>query len=311
MNHMNALRPANAGKNVVRRLFERRVAAVALGAAVIVVAGGTGAVGASLITSADIADGSIRGVDIAGGAVGSESIRDNSVTSADLSGTAAQLTSLTAVPGSNWGIVDRKVFKNGDAYLRTGPTFATANDGTVSPPLGDGSLGLRTGSTDDQTAFGNQVGFFGDLVSGLTTLGFSVFTTSENNGRGPRNMPSIVIEIDPNLAGVGRNTSSMVYTPRNGTADRWTAFDATDNTQGRVWGLTGAAGNATGCAFSGAQCTWDRIQEVLEDGDGNPATIRSILIAKLRGNAFSGAVDALRVRGNTYDFEPLGVTVTP
>ncbi len=41
----------------------------------------------------------------------------------------------------------------------------------------------------------------------------------------------------------------MIYTPANGAADRWTTFDATDNTQGRVWGLTGAAGTATGCAF--------------------------------------------------------------
>jgi hypothetical protein len=275
--------------------------AVALGAAVIVGVGGTGAVAAGLITSADIANGSIRSVDI----------RNGSVTTRDLSdGVVSQLNSTGRTTGTNWGIVDRNVTRNGDAYLRTGPTFATPGGLLVAPPLGEGSLGLRTGSTDDQAAFGNAVAFVNDLVSSLTTLGFSVFTTDENNSRGPRNMPSIVIEIDPNLAAAtGVNVSSMVYTPRNGEADRWTAFDATDNTQGRVWGLTGAAGSATGCQFNGSLCTWDTIQAVLEDGDASPATIRSVQIAKLRDQAFSGAVDALRIRDSVYDFEPLGVNV--
>lgn len=215
--------------------------------------------------------------------------------------------SATPATGTNWGIVDREVLHNGDAYLRTGPTYVPLEGAGVSPPLGDGSLGLRTGSSQDQTAFGNQVSFVGNQVSGLTSLGFSVFTTAENNQRGPRNMPSIVIEIDPNLASApSLDRSSMVYTPRNGTAEQWTTYDATDSTQGNVWSLTGPAGAATGCS-RGSQCTWDRIQGVLEDGDTNPARIRSIQIAKLQGNPFSGAVDALRIRGNVYDFEPLGV----
>jgi hypothetical protein len=226
-------------------------------------------------------------------------------------GTTTQIGSLASVPGPNWGIVDREVIRNGDAYLRTGPTLATAN-GLVTPPLGEGSLGLRTGSTGDKAAYGNQVVFFGDLVSSLTSLGFSVFTTAENNSLGARNMPSIVVEIDPNLAALaGVDQTSMIYTPINGTANRWTTFDATDSTQGRFWGLTGAAGAATGCAFNGSLCTWDRIQEVLADSDGVAATIRTLQITKNRDQAFSGAVDALRVRGNVYDFEPLGVLVTP
>lgn len=218
--------------------------------------------------------------------------------------------SVTPGAGTNWGIVDRNVIRNGDAYLRTGPTFLTLEGQSVNPPLGEGSLGLRTGSTNDQTAFGNQRAFVNDLVSGLTSLGFSVFTTAENNQRGPRNMPSIVIEIDPKLASAPNlDRSSMIYTPRNGAAEQWTSFDATDSTQGNVWSLTGPAGTITGCS-PGAQCTWDRIQGVLEDGDLDPARIRNIQIAKLQGHAFSGAVDALRVRQNLYDFEPLGVGVT-
>jgi hypothetical protein len=227
-------------------------------------------------------------------------------------GTVTQLGTLPSAPGVNWGIVDREVIRNGDSYLRTGPTLATQNDGVVRPPLGDGSLGLRTGSTGDRAAYGNQVAFFGDLVTSLTSLGFSVFTTAENNSRGPRNMPSIVIEIDPNLDAVGNvDRSSMIYTPPNGTSNRWTTFDATDSTQGRFWGLTGPAGTATGCEFNGSLCTWDRIHEVLVDGDNNPATIRTVQITKNRDHEFSGAVDALTVRGTVYDFEPLGVVVTP
>jgi hypothetical protein len=218
--------------------------------------------------------------------------------------------SVTPGAGTNWGIVDGDVIRNGDAYLRTGPTFLTAGGESVNPPLGDGSLGLRTGSSNDQTAFGNQRAFVDDLVSGLTSLGFSVFTTTENNQRGQRNMPSIVITIDPNLVGAPNNdTASMIYTPRNGDANRWTTFDATDSTQGRVWTLAGVGAAGADCSL-GSRCTWDRIQEVLEDGDGIQARIRSIQIAKLQAQAFSGAVDALIVRQNVYDFEPLGVGVS-
>jgi hypothetical protein len=284
---------------MLRRVFRSRVAAVALGAAVLVGVGGTGAVAAGLISSADIRNGTIRGLDI----------RDGSVTTTELSdGVVAQLNSVGGSAGSNWGIVDREVFGNGDAYLRTGPTLVMGSGLAVVPPLGEGSLGLRTGSSTDRAAFGNQVAFVNDLVSSLTSLGFSVFTTTENNDRDPHNMPSIVIEIDPNLASApGAGRASMIYTPANGVADRWTTFDATDNAQGRVWGLTGAAGTATGCEFAGRLCTWDEIQDALADPDGSPATIRSILITKNRGQAFSGAVDALMVRGRVYDFEPLGV----
>ena len=285
------LRPTTGGSSTLQRVLGSRAAVVALSAALVVGVGGTGAVAADLIGSEDIANGTIRATDLSDGLV-------------------TQLTG-TSGPGANWGIVDREVRGNGDAYLRTGPSFFTQAGLRVSPPLGEGSLGLRTGSTSDQTAFGNQVLFFEDLVSGLTSLSFSVFTTSENNARGARNMPSIVVEIDPNLDGVGAGRSSMIFTPPNSTPDRWTAIDATNNALGRVWGLTGAAGSATGCQFQGSLCTWDRIQEVLEDGDGSPARIRGILVAKLRDQPFSGAVDALQVRGSLFDFEPLGVTATP
>ena len=304
-----------------RRVAASRVAAVSIGAAVVVTLGGTGAVAAGLITSADIKNGSVQGVDIASSAVGSTEIANGSVGSQDLASQSVgsseldstllhqiQQGGLTGSP--NWSVVDRQVRGDGDAHLRLGPTSNTLSAaGIVDPPLGIGSLGLRTSAGANQAAFGNEVAFNGDLVSSLTTLGFSVFTTTENNNRGP-NMPSIVFEIDPNLTGApGVDVANMVYTPPNGRDDRWTAFDATDNTQGRTWTLSGAAGTATGCAPGGLGCTWDRIQGELEDGDGNAARIYSLVITKGPDKAFSGAVDALRVREKTYNFEPNGVNV--
>jgi hypothetical protein len=307
--------------NLFRRVAASRVAAVSIGAAVVVTLGGTGAVAAGLVTSADIRDGSVHGVDIASSAIGSSKVANWSLGSQDLGANSVGSSELDAavmnqiqqagLTGSpNWSVVDRKVIGDGDARLRLGPntnTFGAA--GVVHPPLGIGSLGLRTATGADRAAFGNEVAFDNDLVSSLTTLGFSVFTTAENNARG-HNMPSIRFEIDPNLsAAPGANVADMVYTPPNGRDDRWTAFDATDNAQGTTWSLSGPAGTAIGCAPSGPGCTWDQIQNRLEDGDGNPARIYTLLITKGADRAFSGAVDALRVRERVYNFEPLGVNV--
>jgi hypothetical protein len=308
-------------RNLLRRAAASRIAAVSIGAAVVVTLGGTGAVAAGLITSAQIKNGTVQGVDMAPSSVGSSKIADGSVGAQDLSANSVgsselngallhQIQSAGLVGSPNWSVVDRKVLGNGAAHLRLGPTTNTLSAaGIVTPPLGMGSLGLRTGSGTDRAAFGNEVAFNNDLVSSLTTLGFSVFTTSENNERG-HNMPSILFEIDPNLAGVADETADMVYTPPNGRSDRWTAFDATDNTQGTTWTLSGAAGRAIGCQPVGTGCTWDQIQNRLEDGDGSPARIYTLQITKGPDFAFSGAVDALRLRDQVYDFEHNGVNVT-
>jgi hypothetical protein len=307
-----------------RRAAASRVAAVSIAAAVVVTLGGTGAVAAGLITSADIKDGSIHGADLASSSVGSSKIVNGSVGSEDLGPNSVGSSEISAAllnqiqqagltGGPNWSVVDRIVLDSGAAHLRLGPNsnpLGAADQPlvVVDPPLGIGSLGLRTGSNGDRAAFGNEVAFHGDRVSSLTTLGFSVFTTTENNQRGP-NMPSIFLEIDPNLSGAPNvDVAHMIYTPANGQADRWTAFDATDNTQGTTWVLTGPAGTLIGCAPGGGGCTWDQIQNRLEDEDNIPARIYTLLITKGPDRAFSGAVDALRVRDRVYDFEPLGVS---
>jgi hypothetical protein len=307
-----------------RRVAASRVAAVSIGAAVVVTLGGTGAVAAGLITSAQIKNGAVHGVDlasssvgsskIANGSVGADDLAPNSVGSSELSGPLMSQINSGGLTGSpNWGVVDRQVLGDGQAYLRLGPNTNTLGPaGFLTPPLGDGSLAVQTGAGQNQAAFGNEVGFNNDLVSSLTTLGFTVFTTTENNDRGAHNMPSIAFEIDPNLnLAPGDDVEDMVYTPPNGHADRWTAFDATDNTQGTTWTLSGPAGRTIGCNPGGTGCTWDQIQNRLEDRDGNPATIYTLMITKTPGFAFSGAVDALRVRDRVYDFEAQGVNLVP
>ncbi len=133
-----------------------------------------------------------------------------------------------------------------------------------------------------------------------------MYTTGENYGRGTNNMPSITFEIDPNLETSTSNFSSMVFAPDNSAAGTWTTIDATDDANGAVWGLTGAAGPASGCDINGARCTWSQLQTALDDG-GDAPTIFTVGVTKGRDFAFSGAVDALIINANTYDFEPFGV----
>jgi hypothetical protein len=302
------------------KLLGNRVVAVAIGAAVVMGMGAGGAIGAAMVTSADIRDQTIQARDIRADAVESSELAQDTVAGPHLtqglrdrmnqpgprgpegprgprgpSGTAEYA-------GPEWSIIDRNVIGAGDAYLRSGPSsLAFGQDET--PPEGVGSLGIRTATGADKAAFGNQVDFVGDNVLELTEVGYSVFTTGENNSQGPNNMPSITFEIDPNLSSSDRGFSSMVFAPDNSAPGVWTQIDATDDANGAVWGLTGAD---MPCNINGSRCTWSELQAALDDG-GDPPTIHTVGITKGRDFAFSGAVDALTINADTYDFEPFGV----
>ncbi|TDO69523.1 hypothetical protein EV651_101567 [Kribbella sp. VKM Ac-2571] len=198
----------------------------------------------------------------------------------------------------HWGTVHRNVIGAADAELATTSTQS---------PLGDGALNLHTASATDKVAFGNEVDFAGQNVKDLGTVGFSVYTTGENNALG-NNMPSIIFEIDPNVAAVASNYSSLVYLPANGTANAWTAFNASTDAD-KHWGLTGTAFNGTACSINGARCTWTEMLAYLGDG-GDDAKVLTATLSKGRDYAFSGAVDALKFGGKTYDFEAAGVSVS-
>jgi hypothetical protein len=323
----------------------RVIAAAAAVVAVAVVGGGT-ATAANLITSDDVKNGSLRSVDLENDTIQSKDVADGSLRVNDLTDDAVTTlqqqgpkgdtgatgpqgprgeTGATGARGpqgpkgddatyvgENWSIIDHNVIGNGASYLRAGPDNA---------PLGQGSLGIRTGAGTDAASFGNQVDFAGLKVSDITEIGFSVFTTGENSGKGPNNMPSIKLEIDHDVVN-SSNYTTLVYAPDNTTAG-WTDLDAA-NDPGKHWGFTGSFFNPSGdpattaarCGINGGRCTFAEIQQYLadnHDASQGPAVVTySVAVGKGRDYAFSGAVDALRINDQVFDFEPFGVyTRTP
>jgi hypothetical protein len=197
----------------------------------------------------------------------------------------------------NWGVQSRNVIGSPDIGLREGP---------ANPPLGKGSLKFLVGSGTEKAAYGNEQDFFGQPVSGLTAVGFRVYTTGENAGHGTPNMPSIVFEIDPNLATSPTNFTSLVFVPNNSAPNQWSPYiDATQATSGS-WFMTGAAGLATSCNLT-TLCSFDEIQAKLADG-GDAATILTVGVTKGRDFEWQGAIDALRINSQVFDFEANGVT---
>ena len=303
-----------------------RGAVVVAAAAVLAVGAGSGAVAGSLITGKDIKNKSIEAKDLAAGSVTTNKVKNGTLKLKDMS---SEVTGKLGVPGPagpqgprgaagpqgpqgpkgdtgtvtysgpNWSIVDRNVLGNGDSYLRSGPSAGT----TVKPPLGIGSLGIRTNGNTDKSAFGNQVDFVGTRITTFDTLDFSVFTTGENNGQNPGNLPSLSFEINPARDGVG--FSSLVFTPAAAASNTWTPVDAT----GDGWWFSNATvGAATGCTLA-TPCTWAEIEAAAPN-----ATVFTVQFTKGTDNfRFSGAVDALKINSTTYDFEPFGVieTTTP
>jgi hypothetical protein len=279
-----------------------RAVAVVSGAVVLTVAAGGSALASGKLTSQDIENGTIRAVDVATGGVNSRVIRDDSVKGVDLhDGTVAErdLTpalrgkvTKPAYVGQNWSIIDRNVIGNGDAYLRSGPSAT----GDVAPPSGIGSLGLRTGAPTDKAAFGDQVDFAHQPLSGIDTVSYYVFTTGENNALAANNLPSVAFEVDPNTN--GRTFSTLVYVPTQAASNDWTKLDASTDKQ---WYYTGAFGTDSGCNQT-TYCTLAQAKAAAPD-----ATLYTAEITKGRDYAFSGAVDDLRINDTVYDFEPNGV----
>ena len=259
-------------------------AGIVLGAtAILALSAGGGAVAAGLVTSADIKDETIRSIDIQNGAVKQH----------DLS---AGVSSRLGYTGAEWGIVDRNTNGNGDAFLRAGPS--SGNFGvTQNPPLGVGSLGLRTGSSTDKAVFGNQTDFAEDQLSGISTVKYSVFTTGENRARSPENLPNMQFEVDPNGPGTAGGYSTLTFVPE-AQDPGWHEIDAST---AQRWYYTGGFGTTSGCNQT-TYCTLDEAKTAAPE-----ATIYTVQVSKGSDHAFSGAVDALTLNTTTYDFEPMGV----
>ena len=202
------------------------------------------------------------------------------------------------ISSGNWGVMSRNVIGSPDIDLRSGP---------ATPPLGKGSLKFLVGSGPplEKAAYGNEQDFFGQAVSGITEVGFHVYTTGENNALGNPNMPSITFEIDPNLSSTASNFSSLVFVPNNTASNAWSGYiDGTSAASG-FWFLTGAAGTATSCNQT-TTCTLAQVKAALNDG-GDAALILTVSVTKGRDFAWQGAIDGLNINGTVYDFEETGV----
>ena len=209
----------------------------------------------------------------------------------------------------NWSVIDRNTIGSPVAALRDGPSAALGGGQVTAPPFGKGSLGIEVSnptnpsvtSSTEKVAFGNQVDFYGDLVSGLDQAGFYVFQTGEDRGYGgPGNLPYIQFEIAAPDHGVAY--SSMVWVPNgNGvTANVWSGYiDATNPANG-YWYFT-ASGLST--CNAAAQCSLAAAQAAA----GPNAVIGTTAVGKGRDNQFQGAVDGLRINDKIYDFEADGV----
>jgi hypothetical protein len=302
----------------------------------LVVGGGT-ATAARLITSRDIRDGTIRSRDIRDGTIRHGDLRRFTITRDRLARRVRRLLDQRGPRGpagpsgpagpagaqgergepgptqtaGNWGVMNRGIIGSPVAVLRSGPATAAFAPTPSSPPFGRGSLNLSVSGppsfgTPERVAFGNEVDFAGANFLNVSAIGFHVFTTGGNiaaGGASP-NMPSIVFEVNPNLASSTATFASLVFLPANSEANRWSAFiDAT--TTGR-WGGTGAAFTGTPCDINGTQCSFAELRAFLDDG-GEPPRIFTAAVTKGRDFSFSGAVDGLRINNTVYDFEEHGV----
>jgi hypothetical protein len=286
----------------------------------------------------------ISGKDIKNNTVSSKKVKDKTLQTKDFSSKAkAELKGAKGDTGEtgpqgpvgpdtaatytnpNWAVIDRNTEGSPVATLAGGPNIGTAAN--QLPPLGVGSLHVETASNLEKVTFGNQVDFAGDPVSGLSQIGFSYFVTGEDLGRYVGNVPNISLEIDPGLTKPDGpdpdslpdpvNYTSMVYVPPNppGAAQQWVNDDADANAGGTTgWYFTnGTTATATGCNQT-TFCSLAQAKSQLaaaHDPTEAPASILTVGVGKGKDYQFQGAIDALRINGTVYDFEPFGVQETP
>jgi hypothetical protein len=294
--------------------------------AVALIVGASSATAATLITGKQIKNGTITAEDIKRGSINgsrlSQGLRDR------LSPVGSQ--GKPAVPGAkgdhgdkgdkgdhgdkgdkgdpgprhssgNWGIINRNTIGAPGVMLRSGPG---------EPPVGTGSLNLLVADGDEKIAFGNETDYMNRPLSEIDQLGLSVY-----NGFDPASAyvsPGVSFEVDPNV--VAANYSSLVYVPpiaAAGERNHWLThdLDAAAPTAQSGWFFTNSAtAVATGCGQGAGQhfCSWDEVQAQAPDA----VITFSVAITKGRDNAFTGAVDGLRINGTVFDFEEDGVRET-
>ncbi|ROO84687.1 hypothetical protein EDD29_2214 [Actinocorallia herbida] len=220
------------------------------------------------------------------------------------------------VYSDKWGVIGRNTIGSPVAELRFGPWGRTtaAPAATQKPPYGHGSLGLLVAAgpnpavtTDDEKiAYGNETDFAGVRLRDIKTLSYSIFTAMDSIAQVA--LPGIAFEIDPKLnpgvtystLGYLPNISQSPSAPATPTQGRWQTYDAAAT--GSRWFATGATGPAINCTLA-SPCTFAQAKAALP----NAVITYSVEFQKGRDNAFTGAVDGLRINDDLYDFEFKGV----
>lgn len=213
-----------------------------------------------------------------------------------------------------WGVIGRNTLGSPSAEYRVGPygrSDAQHYKADEPPPMGGGSLGMMvdgppTAAEPEKLAFGDESDF-GDMpVPELETLKYSIFAGVDDlTGV---SLPGLAIEIDKDSTNEDPDYTQAVYLPGASSAP-----SAPDTRAANVWqnydaSAAGSAWKAGGTACSSASpCNFQELKDEL----GPDAVVSySLGFSKGRDNAFVGAVDALQVNDDLYDFEPGGVKKT-
>jgi hypothetical protein len=305
------------------------VTGIVTGVVLTLIVSGGAAVGAKLITGNDIKNGTITTKDIKNGTVSSDDLKNNNVKSGDIqdgtvatkdlakgsvtanklaagSVTASKLApDAVAFPNAMWGPMIRN--QNGAAQSggQTGPT---------GQPLGDGSLRLFVGGTSAAAAFGNSFDFAGVELADITNVGYWTYNADDP----PLVRPSLRIEINPHLVAddtfAGQTEfTTLIHQPGNGTTGWQQSAGTLDDAD---WYLTGSEGTDMGCTQD-TPCTFNEIRLALvnsDDDDLAPPAISSGIYFGLGTGVTTPtetAVDDFVFNDFEFDFEPMGVFVTP
>ncbi|CAM0139009.1 hypothetical protein VKS41_003688 [Umbelopsis sp. WA50703] len=211
----------------------------------------------------------------------------------------------------HWSILHRNVIGSPSEILTNGPFVRGATGLLSSPPFGVGSLSFLVGPPTttpagalEKASFGNEVDYYGKFFQEIKQLGFHVYTTGENAGRNPVNLPGITLEVYFRVANTLTYTSVVWAPPPSAvTVGEWSRF--IDATKEGTWFLSQDATIHTGCSQA-TPCPFSQLMQQANTVDP-AAFILSIAVAKGRDFEWQGAIDGLRINDKIIDFEIEGV----
>ncbi len=261
------------------------------------------------IASKHIKNNAVQGGEIKNGTVASGDIKNGTVASGDLANgsvTAGKIApEAIAFPNSLWGPMIRNQTGGAESNGQTGPT---------GQPEGDGSLRLAVTGPADLAAFGNSFDFAGVQLDQITDVSYATY----NGDATPLVRPSLRVEINPHLVDDatplgGLEFTTLIHQPEEGATGWETHADALADD---LWYLTGDEGTDISCTQD-ATCTFDEVLTALEastdDDPAPPAVSTGVYFGLGSGVAAptETAVDAFVLNGFLFDFEPVGVFLTP